>query len=205
MVVGVKISKILNLASGVIPANFRIFKDSHKDTYLEIAEKGFLPGENFYISVTPNLLMQDIIKDTIFWMMMVQIAVILLLIVLILPMTVKLYTRQLQEVIDTQTCELTAVNEKQSKLIKHLQDAFSSIRTLEGLIPICASCKRIRNDNGYWEQVEEYIRQHSEANFSHGICPDCVKKLYPAVAAKKEKMEKEKQSGKSDSLPPAQN
>jgi hypothetical protein len=51
--------------------------------------------------------------------------------------------------------------------------------SLTGFLPICASCKKIRDDKGYWEQVEVYIRDHSEAEFSHGICPECMKKLYP--------------------------
>ncbi|MDA8405861.1 MAG: hypothetical protein M0T73_03235, partial [Deltaproteobacteria bacterium] len=51
-----------------------------------------------------------------------------------------------------------------------------------GFIPICSSCKKIRDDKGYWRQVEEYVSEHSEALFSHGICPDCMKKLYPEYA-----------------------
>ncbi len=65
------------------------------------------------------------------------------------------------------------------KLIDELQEALANVKALKGLIPICASCKKIRDDEGYWHQVEVYIRDHSEAEFSHGICPDCVKKLYP--------------------------
>jgi hypothetical protein len=53
------------------------------------------------------------------------------------------------------------------------------VRTLKGLLPICASCKKIRDDQGYWNHLEMYIREHSEAEFSHGLCPECVKKLYP--------------------------
>jgi len=53
------------------------------------------------------------------------------------------------------------------------------VKLLSGLIPICASCRKIRDDQGYWTQIEAYIREHSEAEFSHGICPDCVKLLYP--------------------------
>ena len=60
-----------------------------------------------------------------------------------------------------------------------LNDSLSEIKTLSGLIPICASCKNIRDDKGYWKQIELYIRDHSEAEFSHGICPDCKHKLYP--------------------------
>jgi len=60
-----------------------------------------------------------------------------------------------------------------------LSRALSQVKQLSGLLPVCASCKRIRNDKGYWEQIEVYVRDHSEADFSHGICPDCLKKLYP--------------------------
>jgi len=63
--------------------------------------------------------------------------------------------------------------------IEELRHAFDQIKTLRGIIPICASCKKIRDDNGYWEQVEVYIQDHSDAEFSHGICPECVKELYP--------------------------
>ena len=56
------------------------------------------------------------------------------------------------------------------------------VKTLRGLLPICANCKRIRDDTGYWGQVEEYISKHSEAEFSHSICPDCLKILYPDLA-----------------------
>ena len=67
------------------------------------------------------------------------------------------------------------------KLIDKLQEALKKIKTLRGIIPICASCKKIRDDKGYWNRLESYIKEHSEANFSHGICPDCVKKLYPQL------------------------
>jgi PAS domain S-box-containing protein len=60
-----------------------------------------------------------------------------------------------------------------------LQDALAQIKTLSGMLPICAGCKKIRDDNGYWNQIEKYIGDHSEAEFSHGICPDCARKLYP--------------------------
>ena len=67
---------------------------------------------------------------------------------------------------------------EREKLIKELQDALAKVKKLSGLLPICASCKKIRDDKGYWNQIETYIREHSEAEFSHGICPDCGKELY---------------------------
>jgi hypothetical protein len=61
---------------------------------------------------------------------------------------------------------------------KEKEKALLDLKILSGLIPICASCKKIRDDGGYWEQIETYIRDHSEADFSHGICPECAKELY---------------------------
>jgi sigma-B regulation protein RsbU (phosphoserine phosphatase) len=68
---------------------------------------------------------------------------------------------------------------EKDELIARLQEALENVRKLSGLLPICSSCKKIRDDKGYWKQIEQYISEHSEALFSHGICPDCVKKLYP--------------------------
>lgn len=68
---------------------------------------------------------------------------------------------------------------EQEKMIAELQLAMSQVRQLRGLLPICASCKKIRNDEGYWEQLESYIGSRSEADFSHAICPECASRLYP--------------------------
>jgi PAS domain S-box-containing protein len=68
--------------------------------------------------------------------------------------------------------------EEREKLHSKLQEAFDNIKTLKGLLPICANCKKIRDDKGYWNQIEAYIRERSDAEFSHSICPDCAKDLY---------------------------
>lgn len=68
---------------------------------------------------------------------------------------------------------------KRNKAICEREKALEDVKVLRGLLPICASCKKIRNEENYWIQIESYIKEHSEAEFSHGICPDCVKKLYP--------------------------
>lgn len=71
---------------------------------------------------------------------------------------------------------------EQEALIAQLQSAQREVKTLSGLLPICASCKRIRNqDNSGWQQIEDYIANHSEADFTHGICPDCAHQLYPEL------------------------
>jgi PAS domain S-box/PAS domain S-box/PAS domain S-box/PAS domain S-box/PAS domain S-box len=81
--------------------------------------------------------------------------------------------------IDRDITERKRIEEEREHLIKKLQDALADVKTLSGLVPICANCKQIRDDKGFWTQVESYIQEHSQAQFSHGICPDCMKKLYP--------------------------
>ena len=63
--------------------------------------------------------------------------------------------------------------------IEELRQAIGQIKTLRGIVPICANCKKIRNDQGYWDMVEDYVSHHTEAQFSHSICPECLKRLYP--------------------------
>lgn len=64
---------------------------------------------------------------------------------------------------------------------RELANQFYQIKTLRGLIPICANCKQVRNDQGYWEQIEAYVGRYSETTFTHGICPECAKQLYPGI------------------------
>ncbi len=78
------------------------------------------------------------------------------------------------------TTEKLAARERE-QLIQELQEALSKIKTLSGLIPICSSCRRIRDDRGYWDSLEEYLHKHSDAELSHSICPNCIKELYPEV------------------------
>jgi PAS domain S-box-containing protein len=69
--------------------------------------------------------------------------------------------------------------EERKKIIKELQDALDDVKTLSGLLPICSHCKKIRDDKGYWNQIETYIHDRSDAEFSHGICQECAEKYYP--------------------------
>jgi hypothetical protein len=68
------------------------------------------------------------------------------------------------------------------RLEQDLASSQREVSLLSGLLPICANCKRIRDDQGYWHQVEAYISTHSEAEFSHGICPQCIRELYPDIS-----------------------
>lgn len=115
----------------------------------------------------------------------------------ILKSKVKVFTdiyRQ-KNIIEKQRAEL-------AEKVRELQKALDEIKILKGIIPICANCKKIRNDKGYWQQVESYIEEFADVDFSHGICPDCLRKLYPEVAEEvlreqeeeKERAEQEKKS-----------
>jgi len=70
-----------------------------------------------------------------------------------------------------------------SAKVQELRLALEQIKTLRGIVPICANCKKIRNDKGYWQQVEVYVHDHTEAEFTHGICPECIQKLYPELCS----------------------
>ena len=74
--------------------------------------------------------------------------------------------------------EKRKAEQEKERLIEKLQVAMAQVKKLSGLLPICAHCKKIRNDDGYWTQLESYISEHSDAQFSHGICPDCMEKYY---------------------------
>jgi len=76
------------------------------------------------------------------------------------------------------TKEMEAEEEREKLVIK-LQEAFANIKTLRGFLPICSNCKKIRDDKGYWNQIESYISTHTDVDFSHGICPECARQLYP--------------------------
>jgi hypothetical protein len=93
------------------------------------------------------------------------------LLVLLLAIASSLFDRRL-------LAEREEAGVRQRTLIGELQAALTEVRTLRGLLPICANCKRIRTEVGGWEQVESYVREHTHAEFSHAICPECVTKLY---------------------------
>jgi len=74
------------------------------------------------------------------------------------------------------------LEQERENLIRELQDALSKVKLLSGLLPICSNCKKIRDDQGRWQTVEVYVHEHSQADFTHGICPECARQLYPRVA-----------------------
>jgi FixJ family two-component response regulator len=110
------------------------------------------------------------------------------------------YRHRLEELVQERTTQLEQVNRslqlemverklaetELERLIVELQEALAKVKLLSGFLPICASCKKIRDDSGYWRQIEAYIRDHSEADFTHGICPECAQRLYPQFYRKME-------------------
>ncbi len=125
-------------------------------------------------------------KDIILWT--VSVGLIALILILIYHFWNKKLVNEIQERKRTE-------REKEN-LIVELKDALGNIKTLHGILPICCECKSIRDDKGYWKKIERYIRDHSEADFSHGLCPNCMIKLY----GKEEWFEAsvDSQKGKSD-------
>jgi hypothetical protein len=92
--------------------------------------------------------------------------------------TSRFFLQRYQEEKDMREALLASERER-DLVIARLREALAQVKALSGILPICASCKNIRDDQGYWQQVEGYIREHSEAEFSHSICPECAEKLYP--------------------------
>ena len=99
---------------------------------------------------------------------------------------------QLQEEIT----ERKALEKEREGLIAELQEALAQVKTLSGFLPICAACKKIRDDKGYWSQIESYLSTRSDVQFSHSICPDCAKKLYGDLLD----LDKQKQTSLSTQL-----
>jgi len=89
-----------------------------------------------------------------------------------MSMTLRKDRDDLELKVQERTAELTRTNAE-------LKKALDEVKTLSGLLPICAACKKVRDDKGYWQQIESFISEHSDAQFSHGLCPHCAKQLYP--------------------------
>jgi hypothetical protein len=75
--------------------------------------------------------------------------------------------------------ELTAERDKQTALSVRLRESLEEIKTLRGILPICSNCKKIRDDDGYWQRVDVYLEEHTHAEITHGLCSDCIETLYP--------------------------
>lgn len=86
-----------------------------------------------------------------------------------------------QDKMEAANHELDTLNKDHQQVIEKLKKTIEEVRTLQGILPICSSCKKIRNDQGYWEQVEEYVRDHTHAQFTHGLCPECKNEIMKSM------------------------
>jgi len=94
--------------------------------------------------------------------------------------------RQRVKELETQANEMRREGEERENLVEKLQQALAQMEILRGILPICSSCKKIREDNGSWTEIEPYIASHSQARFSHSICPDCEEELYPEYSRRRD-------------------
>jgi sensor domain CHASE-containing protein len=106
---------------------------------------------------------------------------------------------QKDEALKTANTRLEEDIKERQRLIDELENALAEVKTLSGMLPICSQCKKIRDDKGYWNQIESYIGKHSDAQFSHGICPDCAKELYKDLYEELELEKKLKQDNHGSS------
>lgn len=155
-------------------------------TYRSVALPETSPGGRRYIaeadrdiSEIHRLLRRDLIQSvsTALFFLLASVPFIVFLSYLYRTHTAELLDHQAH--LEEQVQERTAALQQETR---QLQEALANVRTLRGLLPICASCKKIRDDKGYWNQLELYIQQNSDAEFTHGICPECIRKLYPEFA-----------------------
>ena len=159
-------AKAANIMGWTIPANYQLVHDCLKE--LKIG-----PYKNFgKITIT------DIFKK--YWYVLLLISALILLMAISMVIFIKLNktiresNKKLFFEMNERNCLFEQVKEKNESL----QKAISEVKTLQGILPICANCKKIRDDKGYWSQIEGYIQSHSQAKFSHGMCPECSEKLY---------------------------
>jgi len=96
----------------------------------------------------------------------------------------KRQAERLNEELSFEIQERIRVQKEREHLITELQDALANVKVLRGLLPICSHCKKIRDDGGSWHMVEVYVREHSDADFSHSICPECLSRMYPEFGKK---------------------
>ncbi len=109
-------------------------------------------------------------------------------------LTVLAELRRKNNALQSEIAERQQVEKDKERLIQELREALENVRKLRGLLPICAYCKKIRDDQGYWNQLESYISQHADVTFTHSVCPECSKKIYAELKAFKESEQQKKKA-----------
>ncbi|HPA62952.1 MAG TPA: hypothetical protein PLH15_04100 [Spirochaetota bacterium] len=126
-----------------------------------------------------EFLKQFLIPDISIWSSHIITIVFSTILAFVVSFFVLKRENKIKDALNQKNQELVASKTNLEENLKRLEEASRNIKILSGLIPICASCKKIRDDDGYWHQIEKYINEHSDAVFSHGLCPACAKKMYP--------------------------
>jgi hypothetical protein len=138
------------------------------ETYVPLMKDGvFMGAFEIYYDITEK-------KQSLERLLLISYIIVIVLALSVLIISVMNVVKEKRRLTERKRAE-----EEREKLIVELQNAMAEVKTLSGLLPICSSCKKIRDDQGYWNQIEVYISGHSTATFSHSICPECGKKLYP--------------------------
>ena len=143
------------------------------ETYVPLMSDGIFQGafEIYYDITARKQQLDKLLSRSSAVVFIIALGLLLSIIVILFIENKTIYKREQAE-------------KERENLIAELQDAVRKIKTLSGLLPICSNCKKIRDDKGYWKQIESYIRDHSEAEFTHSMCPICAKKLYPELFQK---------------------
>ncbi len=137
------------------------------ETYVPLMRDGvFLGAFEVYYDITQT-------QKSVRRLLLISFAIVIVLALSVLSLAAMGIFKGRRRMMERQRAE-----DERERLILKLQEALSQVRTLSGLLPICSSCKKIRDDQGYWNQIEGYISEHSEAEFTHGLCPECIKKFY---------------------------
>lgn len=184
LVFGKSLFNICRKAEKIIPARIRFSTESFPTSYAQNVITADNFGESFYISLDPYYKTYPVLKEAMLFFIVIQIAFVTLLFAVALPLFTRRQTKYLNKVILERTQKIGEMNEELTTANQELLSALANIRTLSGFLPICSSCKKIRNDQGYWNQVESFIQENSEIVFSHSLCPNCIRELYPEMADK---------------------
>ena len=171
-------------------------------TFRSIAKPEFSPGGRKYlacvdydISYIKTLLKKNVYKSVVTALLFLLFSLPFLLafrhgykafskVMIEKNKELEVHKNNLEIEVANRTAELREAKEESDTLVDDLEQALEEVKTLQGFLPICAQCKKIRDDAGYWQELEKFIEERSDAAFSHSICPDCIKLLYPDYAEK---------------------
>jgi len=160
---------------------------AHKLTYAKLYKPwDWIVASGVYLDDVDNLIqtetikMKETLKKEILYSSLISLMVFIVSIFILV-----MFQKQIRRILLAHEYNIKIYTDSLIEEKERTQAALAEIKELKGLLPICSSCKKIRDDSGYWTQIESYISAHSNAEFTHGICPDCARKLYPEIFNKK--------------------